>query len=64
MDGRTRRNLGVLLLAAVTWVIGMGMMSAEDGSTSAGLGQGLVVVGALVALVTVVLVAVDLIRSR
>lgn len=54
----------MLLLAAVTWVIGMGMMSAEDGSTSAGLGQGLVVVGALVALVTVVLVAVDLIRSR
>lgn len=64
MDGRTRRNLGVLLLAGAVWVIGMGLMSAEDQSTSAGLGQGLVVVGGLVALVTVVLVAVDLIRSR
>ena len=59
-----RRNLGVLLLAAVTWVIGMGMASAGDGSTSAGLGEGLVVVGGLVGLVAVALVAMQLIRSR
>jgi hypothetical protein len=59
MDERMRRNIGVLLLAALVWLGGMALMSAEMA-----IGQGFVVVGGLIAVIAVVLIAAQLIRGE
>jgi hypothetical protein len=59
MDERMRRNIGVLLLAALLWLGGMALMSAEVAA-----GQGLVIVGGLAAVFAVVLIALQLIRGE
>lgn len=60
-----RRNLGVLLLGGLVFGIGKAnQQESTTGLTDPTWTDGLTAVGGLVAVVAVVLIAVDLIRSR
>lgn len=64
MNERLKRNLGVLLLAAVAVVVGLAIgSSAGAEGVSAGVGAALAGGGGLIALLTVAATAVGLIRG-